>query len=50
MIDLPVKKLEPGMTLAQSIYNTNGVNYLTRGTQLTYKYLKLRRCVSACEP
>lgn len=43
MIDLPVKKLEPGMTLAQSVYNTNGVNYLTRGTQLTYKYIERLR-------
>ena len=39
MIDLPLKKLRPGMVTAQSIYNSSGASYLTRGTELTRQYI-----------
>ena len=39
MIDLPLKKLQPGMVTAQSIYNSSGASYLTRGTELTRQYI-----------
>ena len=39
MIDLPLKRLKPGMVTAQSIYNSSGANYLTRGTELTKQYI-----------
>ena len=43
MIDLPLKKLRPGMVTAQSIYNSSGASYLTKGTELTSQYIdKLR--------
>lgn len=43
MIDLPLKKLRPGMVTAQSIYNSSGASYLTKGTELTEHYIdKLR--------
>ena len=43
MIDLPLKKLRPGMVTAQSIYNSSGASYLTKGTELTKHYIdKLR--------
>ena len=43
MIDLPLKKLRPGMVTAQSIYNSSGASYLTKGTELTEQYIaKLR--------
>lgn len=43
MINLPLKELKPGMTLAQSVYNTNGANYLSSGTNLTVKYIERLR-------
>ncbi|MBQ9365636.1 MAG: HD-GYP domain-containing protein [Schwartzia sp.] len=39
MINLPIQKLRPGMVTAQSIYNRQGVSYLTRGTAVTEKYI-----------
>lgn len=39
MIDLPLKKLRPGMVTAQSIYNSSGASYLTKGTELTRQYI-----------
>lgn len=39
MIDLPIKKLKPGMVAAQSVYNSSGANYITRGTTLTDQYI-----------
>lgn len=43
MIDLPLKRLKPGMVTSQSIYNSSGANYLTRGSELTQQYIdKLR--------
>ncbi len=44
MIDLPLRRLKPGMTIAQSVYNSSGANYLTRGMPLTSNYIeKLRQ-------
>ena len=40
MIDLPVKKLRPGMVTAQSIYNSSGASYLTKGMELTRDYIE----------
>ena len=39
MINLPIKKLQPGMVTAQSIYNTEGASYLTRGTAINEQYI-----------
>ena len=39
MINLPIKKLQPGMITAQSIYNTEGASYLTRGTEINAQYI-----------
>ena len=39
MINLPIKKLQPGMVTAQSIYNTKGASYLTRGTAVSEQYI-----------
>lgn len=39
MINLPIKKLRPGMVTAQSIYNKKGGNYLTRGVPMTEQYI-----------
>ncbi|MBQ9377147.1 MAG: HD-GYP domain-containing protein [Schwartzia sp.] len=39
MINLPIKKLRPGMITAQSIYNKKGGSYLTRGTPVTEQYI-----------
>lgn len=39
MINLPIKKLRPGMVTAQSIYNTKGASYLTRGTAVNEQYI-----------
>ena len=39
MIDLPLNKLRPGMITAQSIYNSSGASYLTKGTELTKAYI-----------
>ena len=39
MIRLPVKKLKPGMIVAQSIYNKRGGSYLVKGNPLTSEYI-----------
>ena len=39
MIDLPLDKLKPGQVTAQSIYNSSGGSFLTRGTKLTPQYI-----------
>lgn len=39
MIRLPVKKLKPGMIIAQSIYNKRGGSYLVKGNPLTPEYI-----------
>ena len=39
MIRLPVKKLKPGMIIAQSIYNRRGASYLVKGRPLTAEYI-----------
>ncbi len=43
MINLPIKKLRPGMITAQSIYNKKGGNYLTRGVPMTEQYINRLR-------
>ena len=44
MIQLPVKQLKPGMVTSQSVYNTKGASYLTRGTPITQQYIdRLRK-------
>ena len=44
MVDLPLKKLRDGMVVAQSVYNSSGASYLTKGMALTAKYIeKLRQ-------
>jgi len=39
MIRLPIKKLKPGMIVAQSIYNRRGASYLVKGRPLTAEYI-----------
>ncbi|SEH41462.1 MULTISPECIES: HD-GYP domain-containing protein [unclassified Selenomonas] len=39
MIRLPIKKLKPGMIIAQSIYNRRGASYLVKGRPLTEEYI-----------
>ena len=39
MIRLPIKKLKPGMIIAQSIYNRRGASYLVKGQPLTAEYI-----------
>ena len=44
MIDLPLRKLRPGMVISQSVYNSSGASYLTKGMTLTQNYIdKLRQ-------
>ena len=44
MVDLPLKKLRQGMVVAQSVYNSSGASYLSKGMSLTAKYIeKLRQ-------
>lgn len=44
MISLPVTRLKDGMITAQSIYNSSGASYLTRGSKLSQQYIeKLRQ-------
>ncbi len=43
MINLPIKKLRPGMITAQSIYNKKGGSYLTRGIPMTEQYINRLR-------
>ena len=44
MINLPVNRLKPGMVMAQSILNSSGASFLTRGQNLTNNYIeKLRQ-------
>jgi metal dependent phosphohydrolase len=40
MIHIPIKKLKEGMVTAQSIYNPLGANYLTKGMELSPKYIE----------
>ena len=40
MIRLPIKKLQPGMIVAQSIYNNHGASYLVKGRPITDAYIK----------
>ena len=39
MINLPIKKLKQGMIMAQSLYNSSGGAYLTKGTRLNDQYI-----------
>ena len=39
MIRLPITRLRDGMVTAQSIYNSEGASYLTRGTKLSQQYI-----------
>ena len=43
MIRLPVQKLQPGMITSQSVYNSKGASYLTRGTPITQQYIERLR-------
>ena len=40
MIHIPIKNLKEGMITAQSIYNPLGANYLTKGMELSPKYIE----------
>ena len=40
MIHIPIKKLKEGMITAQSIYNPLGASYLTKGVELSPKYIE----------
>lgn len=40
MIEIPVKRLRPGMVTAQSIYNKAGASYLTRGSVMNEHYIE----------
>ena len=39
MIELATKRLKPGMVAAQSVFNSSGANYITRGVTLTQQYI-----------
>lgn len=39
MIELATKRLRPGMVAAQTVFNSSGANYITRGTMLTQQYI-----------
>lgn len=39
MINIPIKKLRPGMITAQSIYNSKGGSFLTRGIAVNEQYI-----------
>lgn len=39
MIRLPLQRLRAGMVTAQSIYNSKGASFLTRGTPITKQYI-----------
>ena len=39
MVNIPVRKLRPGMITAQSIYNSKGGSYLTRGVEVNNQYI-----------
>ena len=39
MIELPTKRLKSGMVAAQTVFNSSGANYITRGTTLTQQYI-----------
>ena len=44
MIDLPLKRLKKGMVMAQSVFNSSGGTYLSKGMRLTAAYIeKLRQ-------
>ena len=40
MVDVPLKKLRQGMIVAQSVYNSSGASYLSKGMSLTAKYIE----------
>lgn len=57
MIRLPIKRLRPGMIMAQSIYNRKGASFLTKGTCLTSQYIQQLNtigithvCVTSIDP
>ncbi|MDO4204263.1 MAG: HD-GYP domain-containing protein [Selenomonadaceae bacterium] len=39
MVNVPIRKLRPGMITAQSIYNSKGGSYLTRGIAVNDQYI-----------
>ncbi|MBQ7478017.1 MAG: HD-GYP domain-containing protein [Selenomonadaceae bacterium] len=43
MINLPLNRLQPGMVMAQSVLNSSGASYLSRGQQLTTSYIERLR-------
>ncbi|MBQ1914580.1 MAG: HD-GYP domain-containing protein [Selenomonadaceae bacterium] len=43
MIDLPLNRLQPGMVMAQSVLNSSGASYLSRGQKLTTGYIERLR-------
>lgn len=44
MVNVPIKKLRPGMITATSIYNSKGGSYLTRGVAVNSQYIdRLRK-------
>ena len=43
MINLPLNRLKPGMVMAQSVLNSSGASYLSRGQQLTSNYIERLR-------
>ena len=49
MINLPIKKLRPGMVTAQSIYNSQGASYLTRGTPVNEQYISRLKKIGILE-
>ena len=40
MLRLPVSKLEGGMVLGQSLFNTAGGSYLVKGQPITIDYIR----------
>lgn len=43
MIELPLKRLKPGMVMAQGIYNASGGSFLSKGVSLTDSYIQKLR-------
>ena len=43
MINLPLNRLKPGMVMAQSVFNSSGASYLSRGQRLTISYIEKLR-------
>lgn len=40
MIQLPLKRLKPGMVMTQGIYNGSGGSFLSKGVSLTESYIQ----------